>query len=139
MMFLDTHVVVWLYAGEVDRLPAEARRMIEEQDLLISPMVILELQYLRETGRLTVEAHRVVAALAKTLGLQTCEWGFSQVILEALAQVWTRDPFDRIIVAHASARNLPLLTKDDVILANYKKAFWSTPLIPKRVHSKKSS
>ena len=139
MMFLDTHVVVWLYAGEVDRLPAEARRMIEEQDLLISPMVILELQYLRETGRLTVEAHRVVAALAKTLGLQTCEWGFSQVVLEALAQVWTRDPFDRIIVAHASARNLPLLTKDDVILANYKKAFWSTPLNPKRVHSKKSS
>jgi len=139
MMFLDTHVVVWLYAGEVDRLPAEARRMIEEQDLLISPMVILELQYLRETGRLTVEAHRVVAALAKTLGLQTCEWGFSQVVLEALAQVWTRDPFDRIIVAHASARNPPFLTKDDVFLANYKKSFWSTPLYPKRVHSKKSS
>jgi len=133
MMFLDTHVVVWLYAGEVGRLPAEARRMIEEQDLLISPMVILELQYLVETGRLKGEAHTVVATLAKTLGLEACEWGFSQVILEALAQDWTRDPFDRIIVAHAAARNLPLLTKDDTILANYRKAFWASPLTPRRI------
>ena len=128
MMFLDTHVVVWLYAGDIERFPREARQAMESHELLISPMVILELQYLRETGRLTVEAHTVVAALAKILGLQACEWGFNQVVLEALAQAWTRDPFDRIIVAHAVARNLPLLTKDDTILANYKKAFWASPL-----------
>lgn len=38
MMFLDTHVVVWLYAGDVGRIPRVARQKIEEQDLLISPM-----------------------------------------------------------------------------------------------------
>ncbi len=125
MIFLDTHVVVWLYAGELERVPAEARCAIEEQDLLISPMVMLELQYLHETGRLRVEAHTIVAALAKTVGLRVCEWGFNQIVLEALSQTWTRDPFDRVIVAHAASRDMTLLTKDDTILANYKKAFWS--------------
>ncbi len=39
---------------------------------------------------------------------------------------WTRDLYDRMIVAHAAVRNLPLLTKDDTILAHYRKAFWDT-------------
>ena len=126
MMFIDTHVVVWLYAGELDRISPSAQQSLEEQDLLISPMVILELQYLRETGRLTVAAPVIVSTLKKSLNLQVCELSFNQIVLEALAQEWTRDPFDRIIVAHAAARNLPLLTKDDTILSHYKKAFWST-------------
>lgn len=132
MIFLDTHVVVWLYAGELERLNAHVRRSIEEQDLLISPMVVLELQYLKETGRLTVEAPVIVSALAKTLGLQVCDLEFGHVILEALAQVWTRDPFDRLIVAQAAARDLPLLTKDDTILAHYRKAFWDSPVSVRR-------
>ena len=124
MMFLDTHVVVWLYAGDVGRIPRVARQKIEEQDLLISPMVTLELQYLKETGRLKPDAHKIISELTKTLGLQVCDLEFNQIIFEALAQKWTRDPFDRIIVAHAAARNLPLLTKDDTILSHYKKGCW---------------
>lgn len=131
MIFLDTHLVVWLYAGELERIVPAARGRIEEQDLLISPMVILELQYLKEVGRLTVEAHRMVSTLTKLMGLQVCELGFNQVVLEALIHDWTRNPFDRMIVAHAAARNLPLLTKDDTILAHYKKAFWDTPSTPR--------
>ena len=52
MIHLDTHVVVWLYLAEVERLPARAREAIEAEDLEISPMVLLELQSLREIGRL---------------------------------------------------------------------------------------
>lgn len=126
MMFLDTHVVVWLYAGDLERIPRAAHQSLEELDLLVSPMVILELQYLMETGRLKVSAPVIMATLKKTLGLQVCELSFSQIVLDALAQDWTRDPFDRIIVAHAAARNLPLLTKDDTILSHYRKAFWAT-------------
>jgi len=139
MIFLDTHVVVWLYAGELDRIVPSARQRIEDQDLLISPVVILELQFLREIGRLKVEAHVIVSALAKIVGLQVCELAFNQVILEALIQDWTRDPFDRMIVAHAAARNLPLLTKDDTILAHYRKAFWDTHKNPKQKLKKRVS
>ncbi|MSU25039.1 MAG: hypothetical protein EXS32_14625 [Opitutus sp.] len=50
MIYLDTHVVVWLSAGEVARLGARARVAIETQELRVSPMVLLELQYLRSRG-----------------------------------------------------------------------------------------
>ena len=41
MIYLDTHVVVWLYAGELDRISGAAKARLEEQDLLISAMVTL--------------------------------------------------------------------------------------------------
>lgn len=51
MIYLDTHVLVWLYAGRPDLLPAGARALIDANALLVSPIVALELQYLHETGR----------------------------------------------------------------------------------------
>jgi PIN domain nuclease of toxin-antitoxin system len=42
----------------------------------------------------------------------------------ALAESWTRDPFDRLIVARARATELPLLTKDMKIHAHFKAAVW---------------
>ena len=52
MIYLDTHVVVWLYAGLIERVSQKARDLISAQDLAISPMVSLELAYLQETGRI---------------------------------------------------------------------------------------
>ena len=37
---------------------------------------------------------------------------------------WTRDPFDRMIAAHAITHDHDLLTKDESILAHCKNAFW---------------
>jgi len=54
--YLDTHVAVWLHAGLVDRLSTEAKRRIEECDLLLTPMALLELQYLYERKRIAVDA-----------------------------------------------------------------------------------
>jgi PIN domain nuclease of toxin-antitoxin system len=36
---LDTHVVVWLYAGEVERFPDAARAALERDTLAVSPAV----------------------------------------------------------------------------------------------------
>ena len=46
------------------------------------------------------------------------------LVMEAIAQSWTRDPFDRIIVANAICAESQLLTKDANILGNYKNAVW---------------
>jgi hypothetical protein len=43
---------------------------------------------------------------------------------KALDLVWTRDLFDRVIVGHASAADRDLLTRDELILANYPRACW---------------
>ncbi|MCB8766407.1 hypothetical protein [Planktothrix agardhii] len=39
MIYLDTHVVVWLYAGLTDKLSNLAKSLINTHDLYISPMV----------------------------------------------------------------------------------------------------
>ena len=124
MIYLDTHVVVWAYAGEIGRLPPSVCTRIEESDLLISPFVLLELKYLHEIERLTVEPGVIYENLASTIGLTVCDLPLMRVITEALPQSWTRDPFDRIITATAMARDAILLTKDETILAQYPKAFW---------------
>lgn len=53
MILLDTHVVAWLHAGLVERLPPHARELLEDEDLGMSQMVCLELEYLHEIGRLS--------------------------------------------------------------------------------------
>ena len=42
----------------------------------------------------------------------------------AAEETWTRDPFDRVIVAQARLRGAPLLTKDRAIHAGYERAIW---------------
>ena len=124
MTYLDTHVVVWLYRGDAELLSPAARDQVQNQDLLISPAVILELQYLNEINRLKPAAQRVVEALSKEISLQVCELTFSTVVEHALGEKWVRDPFDRLIVAQAKANDAPLITKDETIRLNYPRSVW---------------
>ena len=124
MIYLDTHVVAWLYAGRVDLIPDLARSLIEGNELLISPMVGLELQYLYEIGRTGKPAEEVLATLRAPLGLVVCDLPFEQVATTARDQNWTRDPFDRIIVSHAVINDVPLLTRDRAIQDAYQGAAW---------------
>ena len=50
MIFLDTHVVIWLYAGEVERFPRRVQSRLESEALFISPIVLLEMQGLTGGG-----------------------------------------------------------------------------------------
>lgn len=59
MIYLDTHVVIWLYIGDSTRFSETAKKAIEEHDLLISPLVTLELTYLYEIGRLLVQSNQI--------------------------------------------------------------------------------
>lgn len=53
-----------------------------------------------------------------------CDKSFPAVIERATTLSWTRDPFDRIITAHAMLDENPLVTMDEAILANYSRAVW---------------
>jgi PIN domain nuclease of toxin-antitoxin system len=121
---LDTHVVVWLAAGEVNRLSTLARQFINSDELLISPIVLLELEYLHEIGRVRVSAQKLFELLSREIGLALCKQDYADVVKAALRQKWTRDPFDRLIVAEAAVADVRLLSKDERILSNYAKAIW---------------
>ncbi len=87
-------------------------------------MVALELEYLFETGRISEPARIILQALARDIGLSLCDLPFADVAGAALRQSWTRDPFDRIIVAQAALRRTSLITKDADIRAHYDRALW---------------
>jgi PIN domain nuclease of toxin-antitoxin system len=123
-VYLDTHVLVMLAEGDSHKFSVAAKRVIDRNDLLASPAVVLELQLLHEIGRLRVTASKMMAALATNVGLRVCEMPFRAVVEQALAETWGRDPFDRLIVANAKAAGAPLVTKDGRILDNYSRALW---------------
>ncbi len=124
VIYLDTHAVVWLYLGQPEWFPGAAQAAINENDLLISPMVLVELQSLFEIKRVAEPARTVLEALGQELGLRVCDLPFGRVAHCALDQEWTRDPFDRLIVSHAILREAPLVTKDLEIRANYPRTLW---------------
>ena len=121
---LDTHVVVWLYTGETEQLSTAAVVAIEQYELVVSPMVQLELSYLHEIGRLTIGGADIIGDLERRVGLRR-----SDVVLEALVDTaasltWTRDPFDRLIVADALVAGAALVTKDRTIHDHTTIARW---------------
>lgn len=124
MIYLDTHIVVWLYVALTDRLSANAKALIAANDLLISPIVRLELQYLYEIGRITATSDEISADLSRRLGLTECSKPFPTIITNATRITWTRDPFDRIIAAHAELNGNLLITRDQTILDNFALARW---------------
>ena len=124
MTYLDTHVLVYLAAGESEKLSAAARRAIEAEDLLVSAASVLELQLLHEIGRLRPSGSELIRLLAQDIGVRVCGLGFDVVVDRALAESWSRDPFDRLIVANAKANDGRLVTKDERIHRNYRGAIW---------------
>lgn len=67
---------------------------------------------------------KVTAALEQDLGLRICRLPFGSVVQNALGQKWTRDPFDRLIVANAKASGARLITKEERIRRHYSFAIW---------------
>ena len=124
MIYLDTHVAAWLYAGKIELIPKFVLVEMEHNDLKISPVVALELQYLFEIGRVTKPGIDVIQYLTKNLELSICDIPFEDVIKNSLKQNWTSDPFDRIITAQAAINFSVLVTKDPIIQKNYKKVLW---------------
>jgi PIN domain nuclease of toxin-antitoxin system len=122
--YLDTHVAVWLYEGDRTKLTIAVAKQIETDSLFVSPAVLLEIEYLHERNKLTVGGRAIISALTRDIGLSVCELAFAAVAESALGLRWTRDPFDRLIVAHAAANDAPLLTKDERIRRHYKQAIW---------------
>jgi PIN domain nuclease of toxin-antitoxin system len=117
-------VAAWLFAGDVERLSPAARAAIDADDLLVSPAVVLELQYLYETKRVAEAAERVVDDLRHRLHVQVCDLPFHDVVRHAVTLSWTRDPFDRLIVAQAAVRETRLVTKDRTLRKRYGASIW---------------
>lgn len=125
LIYLDTHVVAWLYDALTEKLSEHARDAIERSTaMVISPMVRLELQYLKEIGRIRATPASMLAELRQSIGLKETERPLPAIIDAAMAIHWTRDSFDRLIVAEAQLARTGLVTKDARIREHFKLAVW---------------
>lgn len=112
MILLDTNAVIWLTAGH-----RRARALLREPSLYVSPATLLELQFLQELGRIRLTGGSPVALVHDD------RWSVddppaSAWFLEAGDLTWTRDPFDRLIVAHARLRGWRVATGDTALLTH---------------------
>ncbi len=112
-VLLDTHFLVWILLRS-DRL-ARSEWLGELRPWGVSPVSLLEIQFLGEVGRLEVETRQLVAMLQHDRRLVVDEPPLLALTERAIGLGWTRDPFDRLLVAHSLLRRLPLVTLDRCI------------------------
>ena len=125
MTYLDTHVVVFLFNRQLHKLSSSASRQVNSDDLVNSPMVILELEMMREKDPRIPRSQVVVSELAQSIGLSVCQLPMATIVQHSIPLGWTRDPGDRMIVGNAIAANeSPLISKDALIGKFYKNAIW---------------
>lgn len=123
--YLDTHIVVWLCQNNVSKLTPAALDALNQYDLLISPVVLIELNFLYQIGRIVRTPQDLAKQLRTQIGVTVCDHSFSDLAETALFENWTRDPFDLMIVAHAKANGFaPLVSADENIRRNYANAIW---------------
>ncbi len=88
-------------------------------------MVLLEFEYMNEIGRSALRGNDVLRKLEQEVGVRVCDLPFADVARAALDEKWTRDPFDRIIVAQARLNGLaPLISSDEEIAEHYPRTVW---------------
>jgi PIN domain nuclease of toxin-antitoxin system len=123
--YLDTQALVWLAQGSLDDISPKVTRLIQHADLLYSPIVLLELEFLYEVKRIKQSARDIQRKIEYELGVRLCDLPFPMIAAAALDEKWTRDPFDRLIVANAKANGFAwLISADESIRQHYPRAVW---------------
>lgn len=126
MIHLDTQVALWLYY-RLDRQISRAAKaqLARAGDLRLSPLVVVEIEILIEIGRVKLRtADLLLHDLQERLDLELSDASAAAVAQAACRFAWTRDPFDRLIVANAMVDGAKLITADQVILRHFDQAIW---------------
>ena len=116
-LLLDTHLLLWA-AGNPDRLPAAARRLLDDlqNELIFSSASLWEVAIKHGLGR---GDFRVDARLLRR-GLLDNGYGElpitseHAVALDSLPSIH-KDPFHRILVAQSMVEGITLLTADPLV------------------------
>jgi PIN domain nuclease of toxin-antitoxin system len=123
--YLDTNILVWLAEGSLAGLSPKVDKLLQQADLFFSPMVLLEMEYLYEIKRSKRPARDIQNKVEHELGVRLCDLPFAVIASAALDETWTRDPFDRLIVANAKANGFAwLISADEQMRKHYPRIVW---------------
>jgi PIN domain nuclease of toxin-antitoxin system len=125
-LLLDTHVLLWS-ATSPDRLAPAARAALEDgaNEVFVSIVSAWEIAMKQSLGKLDLArpAEQWLPDVLKRTGFEVAELGLLAA-LRVRALPWHhRDPFDRLLVAHALEEGMTIVTHDDALAA------YSVPLL----------
>ncbi len=111
MIHLDTNALIWLLAGH----PRAKRLGSLRTALVVSPAVFLEVGVLVELGKVRLAG--TLSEARRDSRFRVDHPDGAAWFEEAEGLAFTRDPFDRLIVANALLRSAKLATSDAKIIA----------------------
>jgi PIN domain nuclease of toxin-antitoxin system len=111
VILLDTNALIWLEQGHRRSRTLQRHR----GRLYISPATLLELEFLLEAGRIRLRGG-TLESLADDGRWMLDDPPAVSWFMRAIDLGWTRDPFDRLLVAHARLRGWRLATGDDALI-----------------------
>jgi PIN domain nuclease of toxin-antitoxin system len=114
-LLLDTHVVLWA-ASDPGRLADEARALLEDgaHEVFVSLVSAWEIAIKQSIGKLDLPspAERWLPEVLRRTGFEVAELSLAAA-LRVRALPWHhRDPFDRLLVAHALEEGCSVVTHD---------------------------
>ena len=117
-LLLDTHFLIWIVL-ESKRL-ANFPWLERYRPWGISPVSFLEIQLLAEVGRLSVINPQFINTVSNDRRFIVDDLSLDTLVSHSLKLDWTRDPFDRLLVAHSLARRLAFCTTDRLVRSRHR-------------------
>ena len=114
MLNLDTHVVIYMFSGE---LTGREQALLAGEPLGISSIVLWEIARLRELGRISVGLeHAGFCRLLDRLHV----WEIDQDVCRTMVRDldFESDPADELIAATSIVHRAPLVTRDRKMLGS---------------------
>lgn len=110
-LLLDTHIIVWMATGD-PRLNRVDRSVLEDASrrLCVSSVVAFELSDLQQRGRVAMTER--LDYLQTNMGFDFVDFPASAWQIAATLPDIHRDPIDRMLIAHAMAEGMTLVTAD---------------------------
>jgi PIN domain nuclease of toxin-antitoxin system len=111
VILLDTHAVIW-----ISQRHRRVRPLQRFPRIYLSPASLLEIQFLLDAGRVRLGDGRSPTMLAGDDRWRLDEPPAAKWFAIACELSWTRDPFDRLLAAHARLRGWKLATADNLLI-----------------------
>lgn len=124
-VLIDTHALLWWFSFDKSALPKGVLALIEHPDtrVVVSAAVVWEIAIKRNLGKL--KAPGSLAHVLDHAGIATLPITTHHAELAGSLPPIHRDPFDRMLIAQASAEDLPIITADEKFAEYGVDTVWS--------------
>ena len=126
-ILLDTHTFIW-WASEPEKLSKKALALCEDRNniLVLSVASVWEMQIKIQLGKLKLddELTNMIEEQKQVNDLQILPVELVHVLaLESLAD-YHKDPFDRLLIAQSTVKDLTIVSKDSIISKYTENVIW---------------